>query len=118
MLIQRQKEGGLTVPYRVIDSVSRLTDADWDRVVAVFVQGPAWQFKGWPWNGNPTEIFAHVKAFHLKFSELQLDSNVKNWSVNVINLDRYKRHLDRASLQQFWDILDRFMSKQKPHLRY
>ncbi len=29
-----------------------------DRVVAVFVQGPAWQFKGWPWAGNPVEIFA------------------------------------------------------------
>ena len=29
-----------------------------DRVVAVFVQGPAWQFKGWPWNGNPVEIFS------------------------------------------------------------
>ena len=118
VLIQRQKEGNLTVPYRVIDSVSRLSPADWDRVVAVFVQGPAWQFKGWPWNGNPTEIFAHVKAFHLKFSELPLDANIRNWSVNVINLNRYKRHLDRASLQQFWDTLDRFMSKQKPHLRF
>ena len=28
-----------------------------DRVVGVFVQGPAWQFKGWPWSGNPVEIF-------------------------------------------------------------
>lgn len=32
-----------------------------DRVVAVFVQGPAWQFKGWPWllpDGSPVDIFA------------------------------------------------------------
>ena len=39
LLIQRRKEGGLTVPYRVIDNPSKLTPADWDRVVAVFVMG-------------------------------------------------------------------------------
>lgn len=36
-----------------------------DRVVAVFVQGPAWQFKGWPWllpDGSPVDIFAKSKA--------------------------------------------------------
>lgn len=35
-----------------------------DRVVAVFVQGPAWQFKGWPWllpDGSPVDIFAKSK---------------------------------------------------------
>ena len=30
--------------------------------MAVFVQGPAWQFKGWPWSGNPTEIFSRSKS--------------------------------------------------------
>ena len=39
LLIQRRKEGGLTVPYRVIDNPSKLTPQDWDRVVAVFVMG-------------------------------------------------------------------------------
>jgi len=34
--------------------------------VAVFVQGPAWQFKGWPWllpDGSPVDIFAKSKGF-------------------------------------------------------
>ena len=47
LLIQRRKEagaaasagGGTTVPYRVIDNPAKLTNADWDRVVAVFVMG-------------------------------------------------------------------------------
>jgi parafibromin len=30
-------------------------------VVAVFAQGPAWQFKGWPWTTNPVEIFQKSK---------------------------------------------------------
>lgn len=46
------------MPYRVVDNPQRLTQGEWDRVVAVFVMGPAWQFKGWPWDGNPVEIFA------------------------------------------------------------
>ena len=61
ILIQRRKDGGLTVPYRVIDNPGKLTNADWDRVVAVFVLGQAWQFKGWPWDGNPTVIFSKSK---------------------------------------------------------
>lgn len=56
VLLQRQKSG-TTVPYRVIDNPAKLTQGDWDRVVAVFVMGPAWQFKGWPWE-NPVEIFS------------------------------------------------------------
>lgn len=58
LLLQRRKEGNTTVPYRVIDNPSKLSAQDWNRVVAVFVMGPAWQFKGWPWDGNPVEIFS------------------------------------------------------------
>lgn len=63
ILLQRRKEGGLTVPYRVIDNPQKLTHGDWDRVVAVFVMGPAWQFKGWPLDGNPVDIFSKSKSY-------------------------------------------------------
>ncbi|CAG0890606.1 unnamed protein product [Darwinula stevensoni] len=106
-LIQRRKEGVGTVPYRVIDTPQRLTMEDWDRVVAVFVMGPAWQFKGWPWDGNPVEIFSRIKAFHLKYEEMKLDTNVSKWAVHVIELSRTKRHLDRARLMTIWEQLDK-----------
>jgi parafibromin len=61
VLLQRRKEGNFTVPYRIIDNPQKLSPADWDRVVAVFVMGPAWQFKGWPYDGNPVEIFSRSK---------------------------------------------------------
>lgn len=90
--------------------------------------GPAWQFKGWPWDGNPVEIFSKSKyslmqmyvsdinnnnvglvvcAFHLRFSELKLDTNVSKWSVTLLNLSQNKRHLDRAVLMTFWETLDK-----------
>lgn len=58
ILLQRRKDGNMTVPYRVVDQPGKLTSHDWSRVVAVFVLGPQWQFKGWPWEGNPVEIFS------------------------------------------------------------
>lgn len=61
ILLQRRKDGNTTVPYRIVDQPGKLTPQDWSRVVAVFVLGPQWQFKGWPWEGNPTEIFSKSK---------------------------------------------------------
>jgi hypothetical protein len=61
----RQKEDALTVPYRVIDNPQKLTNADLDRLVAVFVMGPTWQFRGWLLGGSPVDIFsksAEVKS--------------------------------------------------------
>jgi parafibromin len=116
--IMRNKSDGTNVPFRVLDNPNRLSPEDWDRVVAVFVQGPAWQFKGWPWDGNPVEIFSRIKAFHLKFDEMKLDANVAKWSVSVLQVSRHKRHLDRANLNNFWSQLDAYMMKSKPHLKF
>lgn len=63
ILLQRTKEANITVPYRIIDNPAKLSAQEWARVVAVFVMGPAWQFKGWPWDGNPVEIFSKSKFF-------------------------------------------------------
>ncbi|OAF70587.1 Cell division cycle protein 73 [Intoshia linei] len=117
-IIINRKSSSSTFPYKVIDNVNKLEPDDWSRVIAVFVQGPAWQFKGWPWNGNPVEIFSNLKAFHLKWKELPIDTNIKKWSVEILELDRIKRHLDRALLQQIWKSIDTYLIKYKPNLRF
>ncbi|XP_012494395.1 PREDICTED: parafibromin [Propithecus coquereli] len=129
ILIQRRKDqlqpGGtaisVTVPYKVVDQPFKLMPQDWDQVVAVFVQGPAWQFKGWPWllpGGSPVDIFAKIKAFHLKYDEVRLDPNVQKWDVTILELSYHKRHLDRPVFLRFWETLDRYMVKHKSHLRF
>lgn len=60
----------------------------------------------WFFYGNLHLDFS-VKGFHLKWSEMPLDNNVKNWAVTVLSLNRNRRHLDRAVLQEFWEQLDR-----------
>jgi len=101
----------------VIDNPARLQPNDWSRVVAVFAQGPAWQFKGWPYS-SPVEIFSKTKGFYLKYDEMKTDPNVQKWDVHVLTISRNKRHLDKASIIRFWEILDKFMTKHKPHLRF
>uniref|UniRef100_A0A3B3DD24 Parafibromin n=1 Tax=Oryzias melastigma TaxID=30732 RepID=A0A3B3DD24_ORYME len=131
VLLQRRKDqiqpGGttlsVTVPYRVIDQPLKLAPQDWDRVVAVFVQGPAWQFKGWPWllpDGSPVDIFAKIRAFHLKYDEVKMDPNVQKWDVTVLELSRHRRHLDRPVFLFFFLFFlnFRYMVKHKSHLRF
>ncbi|XP_047997634.1 parafibromin-like [Leguminivora glycinivorella] len=120
VILQRRKgdDNSVTVPYRVVDDPSRLSAADWDNVVAAFVLGNAWQFKGWPREGNPAEIFATICAFHLKLEEMKLDVRISRWAVNVLTLSRTKRHLDRGVLGRFWETLDKHMMTKKPHLRF
>lgn len=118
LLIQRKKPDGTSSAYRVIDNPIKLDQDDWNRVVAVFVQGPSWQFKGWPWGGAPVEIFSRIKAFHLKFDEMKIDANVAKWNVHVIELSRSKRHLDKANLLKFWSSLDSHMMKNKKNLKF
>jgi parafibromin len=48
-----------------------------------------------------------VCAFHIKYDEMKLDTNVGRWAVHVIELSRTKRHLDRAALMTFWEKLDK-----------
>lgn len=118
VIIHRKKPDGTQVAYKILDNPLKLEREDWVRVVAVFVQGPAWQFKGWPYNGSPVEIFSNIKGFHLKWDESKLDENVARWNVQILELSRSKRHLDKANLLKFWSSLDSFMMKYKSFLKF
>ena len=46
----------------ILTDIFKLSAEDWDRVVAVFVQGPKWQFKNWPImeRDDPNTIFRKI----------------------------------------------------------
>uniref|UniRef100_A0AC35TK76 CDC73_C domain-containing protein n=1 Tax=Rhabditophanes sp. KR3021 TaxID=114890 RepID=A0AC35TK76_9BILA len=117
-VVHRTKENGEVIPYKIVDNPTKFNDDEWDRVVAVFVQGPAWQFKNWRWNGDPVNIFSNVLGYHLKFDTDKPDVHIKQWSVNILDLSKTKRHLDKACLLKFWSTLDRWIVKHKPNLRF
>ena len=115
ILIQRRKDEptaskSFTIPYRIIDSPAKLRQNDWNRVVAVFVAGQQWQFKGWPGlssDGSPVELFVKIRAFHLKFLDSPLEMNIKKWNVTVLEISRTKRHLDKVAVNKFWEMTDK-----------
>lgn len=58
--ITRNVSGEVKSKYLLVDN-AKLNPKDWDRVVAVFATGQAWQFKDWPVGySNPVELFSKV----------------------------------------------------------
>lgn len=110
----------ISVGYRIINNVGKLEPRDWERVVAVFVQGPKWQFKGWPWNadGAVEEIFNKTCGFHVRFANQPMEPNIKNWQVKVMELPANSRHQDAAMIRTFWKELEVWISKHKSQLRF
>lgn len=103
--------------YKIIDDASKLTDKDWDRVVAVFVTGQLWQFRNWKYS-NPAELFNHILGIHLTTEgNLTVDANVKSWNCRVLHLAKNKEHLNAASIKSFWVALDQYVSVRKPHFK-
>ena len=80
VIIQHRRQGtNLSQPYKVIDDPRNLRPEDWDRVAAVFVQGPTWQFKNWPWGGNPVDIFARSEYFTSAVSSPIQCEKITSW---------------------------------------
>eukprot|EP00802_Teleaulax_amphioxeia_P010207 Tamp_10233.p1 GENE.Tamp_10233~~Tamp_10233.p1 ORF type:complete len:506 (-),score=155.46 Tamp_10233:476-1993(-) len=109
--VMHQEEGSSgmhTYHYKVVDSADAMKKDDWHRVVAVFVQGPEWQFKQWDlssFGGKMVNMFQRVSGFHVVFDKDQPHENVKKFSVKLLNLSRNNRHLDNQVKILFWDSL-------------
>lgn len=96
----------------IIDNVNRLKIEDWESVVAIFVQGESWQFKGWKWE-SPVELFSHVKGFWLKYEDENPVCEARNWNVEALNISKSKRHLDSTAVVKFWHSLHGFLERRR-----
>ena len=87
----------------------------WNRVVAVFTTGQAWQFKQYR-DSDPKVLFKNVLGVYVRWHNEQPDANVKNWNVKEIVVDRNKRHTDKQAIAGFWRQLEVWMQAKKPHM--
>lgn len=106
LLHRADAKGDAAKACQIIDNPARLSLEDWSRVKAVFVQGPAWQFKGWKWE-NPVELFQNVQGFYLHYDDVAVDPNVAAWNVKRLVISRSKRHLDATAYLAFWSTFDK-----------
>lgn len=106
------------VIYHVKDNAKTISGKDWNRVVAVFTQGAAWQFKEWPYQ-DPVDVFQNVKGFHLRFEEEpKVPETVRSWDVKTLWISKNNRHRDRMAAMEFWSQLDSFLATRKSTLAY
>ncbi|KAK9322915.1 RNA pol II accessory factor, Cdc73 family-domain-containing protein [Lipomyces orientalis] len=96
------------IRFVVVDSCERFKPDYWDRVVAVFTTGQAWQFKLYKWH-NPHELFQKVKGFCVTFSGDPVPESVRAWNVDVVQVDKVHRFRDRETVEGLWDVLEKWM---------
>ncbi|KAK1759423.1 RNA pol II accessory factor, Cdc73 family-domain-containing protein [Echria macrotheca] len=89
----------------------------WNRVVAVFTTGQAWQFKNYRWS-NPTELFKHVLGVYLgwrgeqppesirAFGHRVLACQVEHWRDAGIPGSENSRWRDREVVEQIWQAIE------------
>ena len=104
---------GAKALYQLIDNGTRLTSAEWERVVAVFAQGATWQFKGWK-REAPVDIFSRSLGVHLMYDDERPSKNVMAWNVRILKISKSKRHLDKPVHLDFWRQLDEFVRVHNP----
>ncbi|KAG8289712.1 accessory factor associated with RNA polymerase II [Homalodisca vitripennis] len=102
-LLQRRKDRGFIVPYKVTDNPHLLASSDWDRVLAVFPTGPTRHWPGlfgMPCDRNPAKLFSK-------------NETEESWDVSAIKLSGTKRHLDRGAIMVFWALINEFFTTEE-----
>lgn len=86
-LLLRDLPNGGRLIYRVIDDPTKLTEAEWGMVVAVFATGQLWQFKNWRYP-TPVELFQRVMGVHVCVDSAAVDANILSWNCRVLKVRR------------------------------
>ena len=118
--LQRKMEGTdrKYFTYMITDNPAKFTSNEWNRVVAVFVTGQAWQFKGWPEGySDPVKLFQKVSGVHLTWDDRPMNTTVSSWNCKILKINQFKRHLDAGAVNEFWAALDKFVYLNKPEFK-
>lgn len=83
--VNRSNSTFSSLHYKIIDDPTKLLNEEWDRVVAAFVTGQQWQFRGWKYS-NPVDLFQHVLGAHLMFDDRAPDATVQSWNCKILKV--------------------------------
>lgn len=95
------------IRFLIVNNTRMFTKPEyWDRVVAVFTTGHAWQFNNYQWN-TPQELFKHCRGYYFHFNADEVPQNVQQWNVERIALDKHQRFKDVEVVRYFWTNLEK-----------
>lgn len=63
----------------------------WNRVVAVFTTGQAWQFKAYKWT-RPSDLFKHILGVYVGYRDEDPPETVRSWGHRIVTaaVDRWR----------------------------
>lgn len=103
------------IRFIVVNNTRMFTKPEyWDRVVAVFTMGHAWQFNNYQWN-TPQELFQHCKGYYFHFTGDAVPQHVQQWNVQQVELDKSKRFKDVEVARFFWNSLEKELAARGFH---
>lgn len=109
------------IKYHITDKEPQ-KEEDWNRVVAVFCLGKAWQFRRFPFagaeSGDLVDTFQKVFGVYVHYGDEPVDPQVKKWNVKLLKIGRHNRDGDPEAFRDFWTTLDAFLAAKKSNLTY
>ncbi|KAG7192242.1 accessory factor associated with RNA polymerase II [Scheffersomyces spartinae] len=94
----------------VVDNVDLFTKPEyWDRVIAIFTTGQAWQFSKYKYS-QPERLFQKYAGFYLGYLSDVPPKQIKDWNVHEIKVDRGdKRFRDKMIVKDFWAEIEKIL---------
>ncbi|KAF2226204.1 RNA pol II accessory factor, Cdc73 family-domain-containing protein [Elsinoe ampelina] len=101
----------------LVESPENFKPDYWNRVVAVFTTGQAWQFKGYKWS-HPADLFAHAMGVYVGWRGETVPDTVKGWGRGVLTaqIDAWRegqtaqqRWRDREVVEEIWAAVEASM---------
>lgn len=97
----------------VVDNVDMFTKPEyWDRVVAIFTTGQAWQFAKYKYS-KPEALFQKYCGFYTAYLGDVVPRQIADWNVAVVKVDRgEKRFRDKMIVRDLWVQLEKILAKE------
>lgn len=94
----------------VVDNVDLFTKPEyWDRVIAVFTTGQAWQFAKYKYS-KPEVLFQKYPGFYMSYQGDIVPKQIHDWNVSVVSVDRgEKRFRDKMIVKDLWMQIDKIL---------
>ncbi|WPK23891.1 hypothetical protein PUMCH_001141 [Australozyma saopauloensis] len=94
----------------VVDNVDLFTKPEyWDRVIAIFTTGQAWQFAKYKYS-KPEILFQKYPGFYMSYQGDIVPKQIHDWNVSVVSVDRgEKRFRDKMIVKDLWMQLDKIL---------
>ncbi|BFZ58700.1 accessory factor associated with RNA polymerase II [Savitreella phatthalungensis] len=102
----------MTLRFVVVENTDKFKPDYWDRLLVVFTTGQSWQFKPYAHGyAEPRQLFQRVRGVLVRYADEQPLSAEKDWNVQTIKVERNRRHMDKVTVGQFWDGVERWMEQ-------